>query len=75
MDTLRLQKALEEIMRLDRPDGKFHQIAKEALAPIRREALPLMRALKKEEEHGLSLQPLLDTAQRHFDEELGHGQG
>jgi hypothetical protein len=50
-DALRLQKALEEIMRLDRPGGKFHEIAKAALAPIRREALPLMQEIKKEEHH------------------------
>ena len=47
MDALRLQRALEEIMRLDRPGGKFHEVAKAALAPIRRESLPLMQALSR----------------------------
>lgn len=52
MDALVLQKALEEIMRLDRPGGKFHEIAKAALAPIRREALPLMQEIKRELREG-----------------------
>lgn len=39
-----LRAALEKIERMDRPGGKFALVARAALGPIRREALPLMQA-------------------------------
>jgi len=39
-----LRAALEKIERMDRPGGKFALVARAALGPIRREALPLVLA-------------------------------
>ena len=39
-----LRAALEKIERMDRPGGKFALVARAALGPIRRDALPLVLA-------------------------------